>query len=429
MLALIPKSSETHASIAPATPQHSSRLTQPLALPPKLAKKPSGAPAALPKKTIQSPGAPAVAREWDEKVTVRSGDSLSVILNRLDLDHAVPALLRLGSGSKPLHRLHPGQVLHIQQDEQGLRRLMFQPTPFRETSYWRMPGKAYTVGHIDLPVEHKRRSVSGTIKRTLFESGDEAGLSHSLIQELAHIFGWDIDFALEIQKGDQFKLIWEERWAGGRHVEDGPILAAEFVNQGETYRALRYVRKDGQADYYTPDGQHLRKQFLRTPVDFARISSHFNPRRLHPILKRIRPHRGVDYAAPAGTPVYAAGDGTVTHRGWKSGYGRVIFIQHGARYTTVYAHLSKYAKGVKVGSKVAQGQIIGRVGQSGMATGPHLHYEFRIDGVHRNPVKVRFPSIKPLRQADLADFRRQAWPMLVALGTTYDLQAAYANAE
>ena len=250
-----------------------------------------------------------------------------------------------------------------------------------------------------------------------------------MILELAHIFGWDIDFALEIRKGDRFKLVWEEHWVQNRHAGDGPILAAEFVNQGRTYQALRYIGKDGRADYYSPDGKHLRKQFLRTPVDFARISSHFNPRRLHPVFKQVRPHRGVDYAAPTGTPVYAAGDGTVTHRGWKGGYGRVIFIRHGVRYTTVYAHLSRYAKGLRVGSKVTQGQIIGRVGRSGVATGPHLHYEFRIDGVHQNPVKLRFPSLNPLRYAELADFRQQTWPMLIALGMPYNLRMAYADVQ
>ena len=168
--------------------------------------------------------------------------------------------------------------------------------------------------------------------------------------------------------------------------------------------------------------------FLRTPVDFTRISSHFNPRRLHPVLKRVRPHRGVDYAAPTGTPVYAAGDGTVIHRGWKGGYGRAIFIRHGTRYTTVYAHLSRYVRGLRVGSKVTQGQIIGRVGRSGMATGPHLHYEFRVDGIHRNPVKVKLPPLRPLRYVEQADFRQQTWPMLVALRMPDDLQTADINA-
>ncbi len=429
VLSLIPKPSDTYASVTPVPlqpPPHSveSEISQPVSSTKQIAR-----PSPSLQQDSKSQNILPDLRKWDVEVTVRSGDSLSVIFKRLGLSRSVSALLRLGAATKPLHRLHPGQVLHIQRDDQGLRHLMFRPTRSRETHYWRIPGGTYTIGHTDLPVEHRRRTVTGTINHTLFEAGDDAGLSPSMILELARIFGWDIDFALEIRKGDRFKLIWDEQWIQGQHAEDGPILAAEFVNRGQTYQALRYIGKDGRADYYTPDGQHLRKQFLRTPVDFTRISSHFNPRRLHPVLKRVRPHRGVDYAAPTGTPVYAAGDGTVIRRGWKGGYGRVIFIQHGTRYTTVYAHLSRYARGLKVGSKVTQGQIIGRIGRSGMATGPHLHYEFRIDGVHRNPVKVRFPSLNPLRYAELADFRQQTWPMLIALRMPYNLRMAYADVQ
>ena len=428
LLSLIPKLSETYASVTPIPLQPSPDATEPRTSQPVSPAGQSGVPPTPLKRNTKNPDTPSVPHKWDVKVTVRSGDSLSVIFTRLGLSRSVPALLRLGAAAKPLHRLRPGQILHIQQDDQGLRHLMFRSTLSRETHYWRIPSGTYIIGHIDLPVEHQRRVVSGTIDHTLFEAGDDVGLSPSMILELARIFGWDIDFALEIRKGDRFKLIWEEHWIQGRHAEDGPILAAEFINQGRTYRALRYIGENERADYYTPDGKHLRKQFLRTPVDFTRISSHFNPHRLHPILKQIRPHRGVDYAAPTGTPVYAAGDGTVIHRGWKGGYGRVIFIQHGTRYTTVYAHLSRYARGLRVGSKVTQGQIIGRVGRSGMATGPHLHYEFRVDGIHRNPVKVKLPPLRPLRYVEQADFRQQTWPMLVALRMPDDLQTADINA-
>ena len=427
ILSLIPKPSDTFTSVTPIPLQPPPRSTEPQISQPVSSAGQPGAPPAPLKQNTKNPDAPPALRKWDEEITVRSGDSLSTIFKRLGLSRSIPPLLRLGTATEALHRLRPGQVLHIFQDDQGLRHLMYRPTLTQETHYWRIPGGTYTVGHIDLPVEHRRRVVSGTIGRTLFEAGDDVGLSPSMILELARIFGWDIDFALEIRKGDQFKLVWDEHWVQGRYAADGPILAAEFINQGRTHQALRYIRKDGRADYYTPDGKHLRKQFLRTPVDFTRISSHFNPRRLHPVLKRVRPHRGVDYAAPTGTPVYAAGNGTVIHRGWKGGYGRVIFIRHGARYTTVYAHLSRYARGLRVGSKVTQGQIIGRVGRSGVATGPHLHYEFRIDGVHRNPVKIGFPPLDPLRYVELADFRQQTWPMLIALRMPYNLRMAYAD--
>ncbi len=420
VLSFVPKPNATHASITAAPQQPPPHA---VAQPASHAKQTS-LPAASLRQDIKIPNSLPAPRKWDAEVTIRSGDTLSGIFKRLGLSRSIPALLRLNNAGKSLHRLRPGQTLHLNQDDQGLRRLMYRTALNKEAHYWRMPGGTYTVGEISLPMKLKRRTVSGMIDRTLFDAGNDAGLSHAMILELAYIFGWDIDFALEIRKGDRFKLVWDEHWIEGQHAKDGPILAAEFVNQGRTYRALRYIGKDGRADYYTPDGKYLRKQFLRTPVDFTRISSHFNPRRLHPILKRVRPHRGVDYAAPTGTPVYAAGDGKVIHRGWKGGYGRAIFIRHGTRYTTVYAHLSRYARGLRVGSKVTQGQIIGRVGRSGMATGPHLHYEFRVDGVHRNPVKVKLPPLRPLLYVEQADFRQQTWPMLVALRVPDDLQTA-----
>ncbi len=425
VLSFVPKPNAIHASVTTAP--------QP-APPPVVVQAASPAEPTALSSASRTPGAktqssPPVPRQWDAEVTIRPGDSLSLIFKRLGLSRSVPALLRLGEAGKSLHRLRPGQTLHLNRDGQGLRHLMYRTTLGKETHYWRMPGGTYTVGQISLPVTLKRRTVGGTIDRTLFEAGDEAGLNHAMILKLAHIFGWDIDFALEIRKGDRFKLVWDEHWIEGQRAGNGPILAAEFINRGHTYQALRYVGKDGRADYYTPDGEYLRKQFLRTPVDFTRISSHFNPRRLHPVLKRVRPHRGVDYAAPTGTPVYATSDGTVIHRGWKGGYGRTIFIRHGTRYTTVYAHLSRYARGLRVGSKVTQGQVIGRVGRSGMATGPHLHYEFRIDGIHRNPVKVKLPPLKPMRYADLADFRQQTWPMLIALRMPDSQQTADIHAQ
>lgn len=423
VLSFVPKPNATQASVTTAPQQPPLHV---VAQPASLAGQTALSSTPLQQDTKAIDPLPAL-RKWDAEITVRSGDTLSKIFKRLGLSRSVPALLQLGDAGKSLHRLRPGQTLHINQDDQGLRHLMYQPTLGKETHYWRMPGGTYTVGQTSLPIKLERRTVSGMIDRTLFEAGNDAGLSHAMILKLAHIFGWDIDFALEIRKGDRFKLIWDEHWIEGQHAKDGPILAAEFVNQGRTYQALRYVGKDGRADYYTPDGEYLRKQFLRTPVDFTRISSHFNPRRLHPVLKRVRPHRGVDYAAPTGTPVYAASDGTVIHRGWKGGYGRAVFIRHGTRYTTVYAHLSRHARGLRVGSKVTQGQIIGRVGISGMATGPHLHYEFRVDGIHRNPVKVKLPPLRPLRYVEQADFRQQTWPMLVALRMPDDLQTAEIN--
>jgi murein DD-endopeptidase MepM/ murein hydrolase activator NlpD len=264
-------------------------------------------------------------------------------------------------------------------------------------------------------VEHRQASVSGHIIDSLFVDGRKAGLSDAQIMELANLFGWDIDFALELQKGDRFEVVYDELWVDGEKLRNGPILAAEFINRGKVYRAVRYTDRQGETHYYSPDGYAKKRAFIRTPVKFTRISSRFTRKRWHPVLKRWRSHKGVDYAAPEGTPVKATGNGRVTFIGRKGGYGKVIFLHHGSRYTTVYGHLSRFARGLKTGSKVKQGQIIGYVGHTGLATGPHLHYEFRINGVHRNPLTVKLPKSIRLPKKELARFRRQIQPMVAQL--------------
>lgn len=254
-------------------------------------------------------------------------------------------------------------------------------------------------------------SVQGTIITTLSDAARKARLSEDLTTQLTQIFAWDIDFATNLQPGDKFTVIYER---GGFNGADD-IVAAEFTNRGRTYRAVRYIDKDGFANYYTPEGHVLQKAFLSTPVDYARISSHFSMARRHPVLNRIRAHKGVDYAARTGTPVKATGHGQIAFLGRKGGYGQVIIIQHGDRYETVYAHLSGYKHGLAEGSTVRQGDIIGYVGQTGLATGPHLHYEFRIDGVHQNPLTAQMKNSIPVRQTELAEFKTQTQAPLAKL--------------
>ena len=232
---------------------------------------------------------------------------------------------------------------------------------------------------------------------------------------LAGIFGWDIDFALDIRQGDSFTVMYEELLLDGEKVGDGNIIAAEFINDDRTYRAYRYTDSKEKTEYYSPDGKSMRKPFMRTPVDLARISSRFNLRRKHPVLNKIRAHKGVDYAAATGTAIKATGDGKVVHRGRKGGYGNTIILRHGNTYTTLYAHMSKYARKTGVGSRVKQGQIIGYIGSTGLATGPHLHYEFRVNGVHRNPLKVKLPSAKPLPESEMGRFQTSIQPLIVQL--------------
>ena len=229
--------------------------------------------------------------------------------------------------------------------------------------------------------------------------------------ELANIFGWDIDFALDIREQDQFALIYEEKYLDDALIGEGRILAAQFTNRGEVFNAIRH--SDGS--YYSPKGYSMRKAFLRSPVDFFRISSKYNPNRLHPVLKTSRPHRGVDYAAATGTPIKASGDGKVIWRGTKGGYGRTIILQHAGIYTTLYAHMSKYNSKVRKGNRVKQGQIIGYIGSSGLVTGPHLHYEFRSNGVHQDPLKVKFPNVQPLNKTQMEVFKPVANAILAQL--------------
>jgi murein DD-endopeptidase MepM/ murein hydrolase activator NlpD len=233
-----------------------------------------------------------------------------------------------------------------------------------------------------------------------------------MIMKLANIFGWDIDFVLDIRSGDRFMLVYEKLYREGEYLRDGRILGATFINQGERFQAVWFEHGE-VADYFAPDGRNMRKAFLRAPLNFSYISSNFNPRRMHPVLKRIRPHRGIDYYAPPGTPVYAAGDGTVTRSAYSKANGHHVFIRHANSIETKYLHFTK--RTVKQGQKVKQGQTIGTVGSTGLASGPHLHYEFVVNGVHRNPRTVPLPKVEPLQESILTVFQEQAAPMLTQL--------------
>ena len=272
-----------------------------------------------------------------------------------------------------------------------------------------------TIHNIETP--RHITSVHGTINSSLSLAGQRAGLSNELILQLTNIFAWDIDFATNLHHGDEFTVVYEETRVGN-NASDSQIIAAEFVNQGRFLTAIRYIDNDGRVNYYSPEGKPMRKAFLSTPVDFVRISSGFDAHRKHPVLNRIRAHKGVDYAARTGTLVKSAGDGEVIFRGNKGGYGQVMIIKHGEHYETLYAHLSDFRKGLESGDQVKQGEVIGYVGQTGLATGPHLHYEFRVDGVHRNPEKLNLAQSLPLHSEVLADFKAQTQPILAQLNKT-----------
>ncbi|WP_018232201.1 peptidoglycan DD-metalloendopeptidase family protein [Thioalkalivibrio thiocyanodenitrificans] len=351
----------------------------------------------------------AEAAEWDE-VEVRRGDTLSSIFSRLEVHSQLNPILSLGDDVAMLRSIHPGERIRALKDDGRLKELVYEPNRTLRLHVTRGE-EGYEAHVVEREMEIRVTQGMGKIRSSLFQAGLDAGMSDNLIMSMANIFGWDIDFALDLREGDHFTVIYQQLYQDGEYVRDGAILAAEFINRGSSFQALRYTTPEGDTDYYSPDGRSMRKAFLRTPVEFARISSRFGTRR-HPILHTMRQHRGVDYAAPTGTPIRASGDGRIVHRGTRGGYGKTIIIQHGQQYRTLYAHMNGYARNTGVGNRVRQGQVIGYIGMTGMATGPHLHYEFLVNGVHRDPLTVKLPDADPLPEKYLADFKAKTAPLL-----------------
>lgn len=337
--------------------------------------------------------------DW-KTYTVRKGDNLAKIFDRAGLTpQEVYAVSHAGKDAKKLLKMMPGDELSILTNKQGQFRSLnfrFSPTESLNISF---NDKNQLQTQIDKKrIESLLSFTNGDIESSFWNAGVKAGMTEKQIMSLANIFGWDIDFALELRTGDSFSVIFEENYIDGEFVGYGDIVAAEFVNQGEKFSAIRY--DDGR--YYTPEGRSLRKSFLRAPVNFKYISSNFNPHRFHPIQKRYKPHNGIDYRAATGTPVVASGDGKVIKAGYNRFNGNYVFIQHGEKYVTKYLHFSKRV--AKLGQKVKQGQVIGYVGMTGMAEAPHLHYEFLVDGVHRNPRTVKLPKAEPIAKSERAKF-------------------------
>lgn len=372
---------------------------------------PAGPPAAPAPPAVESASLGANTVE----VIVKANDTLDSIFRHLKLDLADLASLRALPGLKRmLDALKPGEALHLTERDGGLVAFERRLNP-SETLKVSRDDQGFTADVLKNPLETHVRTVSGVIDRSLFEAVAAAGAHDQTALALAQIFGWDIDFALDIRPGDSFAVTYEELYEHGKFVKDGNVLAAMFRNNGRVYRAARYVDPTGAANYYTPEGRSLRRAFLRTPVDFTRVSSTFDLHRMHPILNLIRAHKGVDYAAPIGTPVHAAGAGHVRFVGNKGGYGNVVEIDHSQGIVTVYGHLSRFAQGIHVGSRVSQGELIAYVGMTGLATGPHLHYEYRVNGEFKNPQSVHLPDALPIENEWLPDFREKSAPLLASL--------------
>ena len=354
---------------------------------------------------IAEPVAPA-GPAWNAQ-TVRKGDNLSLVFKRAGFnDRDVYRFVNKAPEGESLGRLYPGQTISFLADDEGSLAAVRHQRSELETITYRRSGDEYSTDKEVRTPEVRRSWASGTIESSLFLAGQSAGLSNNMIMELANIFGGVIDFVLDPRRGDTMHLLFEELYLDGEKYGDGEIIAATFVNQGEAFNAFRYEDSQGDAGYYNEDGVSMRKAFLMAPLDFTRVSSNFNLRRKHPIYGTIRAHRGTDYAAPTGTPVYAAGDGRVSQAGYSKANGNYVFIQHGEQYVTKYLHLHK--RRVKTGQRVTQSQVIGTVGATGAATGPHLHYEFLVNGVHRNPrtIHKKLPKAKSLAQSEMPRFEQ-----------------------
>ncbi|MDX1804683.1 MAG: peptidoglycan DD-metalloendopeptidase family protein [Alcanivorax sp.] len=369
---------------------------------PQTASRPAPETPAAPTTKPSPPAKP--APQW-QTLTVKSGDTLSSLLQTVDVGAGqVYRLLNSDKRLDTLTRLSPGDSIKvITADDGTLTAVEYQPSRL-ETLTAKLDNDGW---HTDLATreyQHQTRYAEAQIGDSLFLAGQAAGISDKLTMELANLFAWDIDFVLDIRKGDHFRILYDELYLDGKKVDDGDILMAEFWNRDRHLVAYRYINRAGDEQYLDPDGNSLKRAFIRTPVAFTRISSRFSTGRLHPILGRTRPHEGVDYAAPTGTPIKATGDGRIIFAGRKGGYGNCIIIKHGSRYSTLYGHMHGFARGMHVGTRVKQGQTIGYVGMTGLATGPHLHYEFRINGVHHDPLKVHLPKAKGIAANERSDF-------------------------
>lgn len=363
---------------------------------------------------------------------IRPGESFFQAMRAMGFGPGtVQSVMDAGKQARSLLDLKPGQVLRANAADGELLALDLEIDPLNKLEI-RRDFDGYSALLHTRPTQTVQAQAAGVINSTLYMSAQQAGLSDRLILELAEMFGWDIDFTQDLQPGDRFAVIYNEVTLDGEKVRDGDILAAEFINKGKVLRAVRYTDPDGRVAVYKPDGSSMRKAFSRNPLPVTRITSRFNPNRLHPIFKTVRPHRGVDYGAATGTPVQVTGDGQVAFAGRQGGYGNVVIIDHGRGNRTLYAHLSRFAPKMRVGQRVNQGQVIGYVGSTGWATGPHLHYEFQVNGQTKDPLTVALPNAQALPDAYRRHFVTQtsSWvAKLDALATRRVAQTDAAQAK
>lgn len=355
-----------------------------------------------------------------KEITIRPGDTLASLLARRHITNATS--LQISKAAKPIfdlaRQLSPGKTITLSITAKGTLTSLVYPIDHERTFWMTKQDNQKFIAKIEKnPLEVRLESIDGTIhnERSLFVAAKHGGLSQSQAIKLSGLFEWDIDFAHDLHAGDHFTIVQEGLFFKGKRVRDGDIVAAEFTNRGKVFRAVRYIDPKGNVDYYDKDGNNVRKMFIRAPMDFTRISSLFSNDRLHPVFGYNRAHKGVDYAAPKGTPVRASGDGVIDFIGYSSGFGKLITVRHNNKYTTAYAHLNSFSSNLQKGSRIKQGEVIGQVGATGTATGPHLHYEVRINDQQVNPLSIQLPSNGPVSKKYLTDFRNQSNQLMALL--------------
>lgn len=353
--------------------------------------------------------APAPAGSFWHEERIQRGDTMSSLLNRLNVnDQDINEFLQSAKNSKSLRQLIPGRIVHAQTDSEGNLLGLQYINSSESMLKVEKQAEGFKASDDAVPLDTRVIMKSAEIKNSLFGATDAANIPDNIAMQIADMFSSDIDFHRDLQKGDKVTVVYETFFNKGEMIKTGRVLAAEFINNGKSYRAVYFQDHEGHGGYYTPEGKNLRKAFLRSPLEFSRITSGFSNARFHPVLKEWRAHKGVDYGAPIGTRVKAVADGTVAFLGKQGGYGNLLVLQHQGQYSTAYGHLSSFAKGLHKGSKVNQGDVIAQVGMTGLATGPHLHYEFRVAGVQRNPLSITMPTAFPIAAQNKADFTRMA---------------------
>ena len=373
------------------------------------------------------PSASNATESYWREVRIERGDTIASILQRLQIDDASASqVLQRTSEARLLSRLIPGRTIraHTTAAGQLLALRYLNGTQLLKID---REGDALVVSEGAAEVETRLHMRSGEIRSSLFAATDAAGMSDAVASQIAEVFSTDIDFHRDLRKGDRFAAVYEVQYHQGELVKTGRLLSAEFVNNGKTFQAVWFQNPDGEGGYYTPDGKNIRKAFLRSPLEFSRISSGFTISRFHPVLQTWRAHKGVDYAAPTGTRVRATGDGIIEFVGRQGGYGNLVVLRHQSKYTTWYGHLSGFAPGMQKGKRIVQGDVIGFVGSTGIATGPHLHYEFRTNDVHQDPLRVAMPPAPPLALQHRAAFDENARPLAERLALVRQVRTTAAQ--